>query len=123
MEHDFFTTQSVRHANVYLFRWVFHNWSDKYCVKILQSLVLGLKKGSKIVINALCIPEPGGSSLSAARESLEMDIMMKTFNNTRERDAETWEMLFKAADPGSKFLGIKTPARVRIAIMEAEWRM
>ncbi|KAI1801099.1 putative hydroxyindole O-methyltransferase [Daldinia bambusicola] len=123
MEHDFFTTQPVRDADVYLFRWVFHCWSDKYCVKILQSLVPSLKRGSKIVINDLCIHEPGGSSLSAARESLEMDIMMMAFNNACERDTETWEMLFETADPGFKFFGIKMPARARMAIIEAEWEM
>ncbi|KAI1473787.1 putative hydroxyindole O-methyltransferase [Daldinia eschscholtzii] len=57
MEHDFFTIQPVRSADVYFFRWVFHNWSDKYCVKILQSLVPSLKKGLRIVINDLCVPE------------------------------------------------------------------
>ncbi|KAF2485885.1 O-methyltransferase [Neohortaea acidophila] len=30
MSHDFFTPQPVV-ADVYLFRWILHNWSDKYC--------------------------------------------------------------------------------------------
>lgn len=33
MEHDFFTPQPVEGADIYLFRWILHDWSDKYCVK------------------------------------------------------------------------------------------
>jgi 16S rRNA G1207 methylase RsmC len=34
--YNFFTEQPVKRADVYLFRIIFHNWSDKYCVKICQ---------------------------------------------------------------------------------------
>jgi hypothetical protein len=37
--HDFFMQQTVV-ADTYLFRWIFHGFSDKYCVQILQVLVL-----------------------------------------------------------------------------------
>lgn len=33
MKHDLFTEQVAKEANVYFFRWVFHNWNDKYCVR------------------------------------------------------------------------------------------
>ncbi|KAI0314195.1 S-adenosyl-L-methionine-dependent methyltransferase [Amylostereum chailletii] len=36
--HDFFTTQPVKNADVFLLNTVLHNWPDKYCVKILQNL-------------------------------------------------------------------------------------
>jgi hypothetical protein len=48
---------------VYFFRWILHNQSDKYAIKLLRNLVPGLKKGSKIVINDHCLPEPGQESL------------------------------------------------------------
>jgi hypothetical protein len=50
MSHDMFTQQPVKEADVYLLRYVLHDWPDKYCVKILQELVSGLKNGAKIVI-------------------------------------------------------------------------
>jgi hypothetical protein len=56
--HDFFTPQTVD-AQVYFFRWIFHGFSDKYCVKILQALTPALKKGARIVINDGVLPEPG----------------------------------------------------------------
>ena len=59
MPHDFFTEQPVKDADVYLFRWIFHNWSDGYCINILRNLIPALKNGAMIVINDNCLPEPG----------------------------------------------------------------
>lgn len=67
MEHDFLTPQPIKGAEIYLFRWILHDWSDKYCVKILQSLIPALKKGAKIVINDICIPQPGQLNILADR--------------------------------------------------------
>ena len=67
MEHDFLTPQPVKGADIYLLRWIFHDWSDKYCIKILQSLVPALKKGAKVVINDICIPQPGQLGIAADR--------------------------------------------------------
>ena len=50
-----------------------------------------------------------------------MDISMKAFNNARERDPETWAMLFAQADPRFRFLGITMPPEARMAIIQAEW--
>lgn len=58
MPHDFLTEQPVKNADVYLFRWIFHNWPDKYCVLILRNLIPALKKGAMVVINDNCLPEP-----------------------------------------------------------------
>ena len=59
MPHDFFTAQVVKGADVYFFRWIFHDWSDKYAVRILQSLIPGLKKGARVVMNEFLLPKPG----------------------------------------------------------------
>ena len=65
MAHDFLTPQPVHGADIYLFRWILHDWSDKYCVKILKCLVPALKKGAKIVISDICVPQPGQLDASA----------------------------------------------------------
>ena len=62
MAHDFFTEQPVKNADVYFFRWIFHNWPDKYCLRILQNLVPALKPGARIFINEWCLPEPNTAS-------------------------------------------------------------
>ena len=63
MAHDFFTEQPVKGADVYYFRWIFHDWSDKYCTKILRSLTPALKFGARIVISDFIVPHPGAISL------------------------------------------------------------
>ncbi|KAL2045336.1 hypothetical protein N7G274_002419 [Stereocaulon virgatum] len=122
MAHDFLTPQPVKGADIYLFRWILHDWSDKYCVKILQALTPALKKGAMIVINDICIPQPGQLGISADRSLRLMDISMKAFNNARERDPETWATLFSKADPRFQFKGITLPPEARMAIILAEWQ-
>lgn len=56
MPHDFFAGQSVR-ADVYFFRWIFHNWSDKYSVQILQNLRPAMDKGAKVIIYEYVLSE------------------------------------------------------------------
>ena len=58
MEHDFFTEQPVS-ADIYLFRIIFHNWSDANVVKILKATVPAMKSGARVVVNDYLIPEPG----------------------------------------------------------------
>ena len=62
LAHDFFTEQPVKNADAYLFRWIFHDWSDKYSIQILRNLIPALKHRSKIVIGEMCLPEPGSVS-------------------------------------------------------------
>ena len=69
MPHDFFTEQPVAGADVYLLRWIFHNWPDTYCIKILQKLIPALKPGAKILINDSLVPEPGTLPLLAEKEA------------------------------------------------------
>ncbi|RAL08036.1 S-adenosyl-L-methionine-dependent methyltransferase [Aspergillus homomorphus CBS 101889] len=121
MAHDFLTPQPVFGADVYLLRWILHDWSDTYAVKILRNLTPALKPGARVVVNDICIPEPGVLGPKANRDLRYMDIAMKSFNNARERDAETWEALFTEAHPQYRFLGVTVPVGARMAIIEAEW--
>lgn len=66
MEHDFFKDQPIA-ADVFLLRWVLHDWSDKYAAQILQRLRPGLKKGTKVIIVDLCLPPPCVLSLYKER--------------------------------------------------------
>lgn len=59
MAHDFFTEQPVRGAAVYFFRWIMHNHSTPYAVRILRNLIPALEPGARIIINDICLREPG----------------------------------------------------------------
>jgi hypothetical protein len=58
MVHDFFQPQPVKGADVYLLRWILHDWSDKYAIRILRALIPALEKRSKIVVHEYILPEP-----------------------------------------------------------------
>ena len=57
MPHDFFTAQPVKNADVYYYRGCFHNWPDKYAVRILQALIPALKSGARVVIQDVHMPK------------------------------------------------------------------
>ncbi|KAF3153509.1 hypothetical protein TWF225_001752 [Orbilia oligospora] len=57
-EHDFFTQQPVNGAEVYFFRFILHDWPDKYVLQILKNIVPALKNGSKIVVSDFILPPP-----------------------------------------------------------------
>jgi len=58
MSHDFFKAQPVKGAEFYFLRWILHDWSDKYAMKIIQSLIPALKKGARVLVSDLCLPAP-----------------------------------------------------------------
>lgn len=59
MAHDFLNPQPVLDADVFMFRFVIHDWSDKYVIKILQNLIHVMKKNTRIIIMDYMLAEPG----------------------------------------------------------------
>lgn len=68
MAHDFFTDQSVV-ADLYLFRYIFHNWLDANANRILRHLIPRLKSGARVLVNDHLLPEPTTASLTTEREA------------------------------------------------------
>jgi hypothetical protein len=121
MPYDFLTPQPVKNADVYFFRWIFHNWSDKYCIQILRNHIPALKKGARIVINDNVLPEPGSLPRWREERLRSMDLTMLELQNSRERELEDWAKLFEEADARFRFLGGKQPRGANIWILEAVW--
>lgn len=46
---------------------------------------------------------------------------MLQIQNSRERERQDWETLFKEADPRFKFLGVQQPRGSKLAIIQASW--
>ncbi|PVH73053.1 S-adenosyl-L-methionine-dependent methyltransferase [Cadophora sp. DSE1049] len=120
-KHDFFTPQIVKGADVYIYRWIFHNWGDDESVEILQAAIPALKPGAKILINDGCLPVPGTGHLFEEKASRNLDICMMVAMNAKEREEGDWEALFQKADPRFKYLGAKRPDGSRMSLIEAEW--
>ena len=88
-EHDFFTPQPVAGADVYLFRYIFHNWPDSYAVRILQQLIPALKHGARVVVNDHLLPEPGTASLTTERE-VRYDFHSNLVHHYGEKEAVSY---------------------------------
>ncbi len=120
--HDFFTPQTVVGADVYFFRMIFHGFADKYCVQILQALVPALRPGcSRVVIHDGALPEPLTAGYVEERSMRTMALFMQVTVNAREREADDWAGLFRAADARFKFNRVWKPEKSRMSFIEAEW--
>jgi hypothetical protein len=85
MAHDFFTEQPVKGADVYYFRWILHDWSDLYCVRILKALIPALKSGARIVLSERCLEPPCTVSHAKEKWNRFVDIFW-TCNRTTQSD-------------------------------------
>ena len=88
---------------VYFFRWIFHNYSTQYAVKILQSLIPALKPGARVIINDHCLRDPGQESPWDETVMRRMHIVMMTLLNAQERTEDEFRELFGAASDGFVF--------------------
>lgn len=142
MAWDFFATQTVE-ADVYFFRWIFHNWSDKYCIKILRAQIPALRPGAKIVIQDVMMPEPGAIPLWKEKDLRLVssrlvrrmdgfladtvccyragDLNMAAAFNSRERSLSEWKDLLAEADPRFVVKRVIEPEGSALGIIEAFW--
>ncbi|KAK3939455.1 O-methyltransferase [Diplogelasinospora grovesii] len=120
--HDFFTEQVTKDADVYFFRWIMHNYSTPYAIKILWNLIPALKPGARILINDHCLGEPGSENAWDESVMRRMDLVMLALLNAQERTEAEFRELFKAASPGFVFKGVTRPKGCRMSIVEAVWQ-
>ncbi|PMD14262.1 S-adenosyl-L-methionine-dependent methyltransferase [Hyaloscypha hepaticicola] len=120
MSQDFFEEQQVRGADVYILRWIMHNYSDKYASRILQRLIPALKNGARILVNDYCLPEDG-KEVGMGEEKLlrTMDLVMLTLCNAQERTVADFRTLFEVVDGRFRFLGAVKAGKM--SILEAVW--
>ena len=137
--HDFFTKQPRRGDDVYFFRWIMHNHSTLYAVRILRSLIPALRPGTRVIINDICLREPGTEDPWDERLMRGMDLVMMTLLNAQERDEREFRELFEMASESFVFKvsgipenrsssrtnrsqkGVTKPQGCRMSIIEAVW--
>jgi hypothetical protein len=91
------------HEKVYFFRWIIHNYSTPYAVRILKNLIPALKPGARIIINDHCLREPGQENPWDERVMRRMDVVMLALLNAQERTEAEFRELFAAAGDGFVF--------------------
>lgn len=148
MPHDFFTPQpdlSSRGRLVFYVRLILHDWPNKYCIRILRSLISALKDGSMILMNDNVLPPIGAVNRaleklgkcvrfnsSGSRMNFKIrllndltsrmsDMQMLTCMNARERTAQDFEKLFTAADARFKLVNTHRSPGSPLAIMEVRF--
>ncbi|KAK4500835.1 hypothetical protein PRZ48_009027 [Zasmidium cellare] len=121
MAHDFFVEQPVKDADVYFMRFILHNWSDKYCLKILRALIPALKSGAKIVLNEQCLQDSKDVSPKYDRWQREADINMMAVFNSQERDEKEWVQLFKTASPKFELEEVRRTEGAMLDIIVLRW--
>ncbi|KAL9079180.1 MAG: hypothetical protein Q9157_001931 [Trypethelium eluteriae] len=118
LEHDFFTPQPVKGADVYLLRLIIHDWPDADAVRILKALARVMKEGSRIVIMDMVLPRPGTSSIALEAALRQKDLTMRQVVNAKEREVEDWQALVRKVDEGLRIVAIRHPEGSQHSIIE-----
>ena len=121
MPHDFFEEQPVKGADVYFFRFIFHNWADKYAVKILHALIPALKPGARIVIYEF-LPDAVATTQWSQKQPRNLDMIQALGWNSLERTRDDWAALFEKAGAGFQFMGTRNPPGSAVSLIEACWQ-
>ncbi|KAI2626775.1 S-adenosyl-L-methionine-dependent methyltransferase [Hypoxylon sp. NC1633] len=116
--YNFLAEKVTQHADVYVFRHIFHDWSDQYGTKILKNLVPALKKGAKIWISEVVLPDLGERTHIKDQALRTADILMKSGFNGKERSKKGWETLLAAADERLRIASIMRPEGAHDSVIE-----
>ncbi|KAI1407313.1 S-adenosyl-L-methionine-dependent methyltransferase [Hypoxylon sp. FL1857] len=121
MAYDFFTSQPVKGAEVYFFRLIFHNWSDKYCGMIIRGLIPALKPGARVIVQDMVMPEPGTIALWKERELRATDLTVASVFNSKERTVADFKALFEEVDSSFVLGNVIEPAGSALGMLEFVW--
>ncbi|KAJ3561212.1 hypothetical protein NPX13_g9040 [Xylaria arbuscula] len=129
--HDMFQPQQTQ-ADIYMMKLIFHDYSEKEAAKILRALIPALRPGNRvIVIEYIGKVEEGEGDADAKKEPLPLsirqmgtatDLRMMAMFNAKERPAESYRGILKAADERFDVVNIKANPLTFFAVIEAVWR-
>jgi hypothetical protein len=91
---DFFA--SVPAADLYLLKFILHDWHDASCIKILSAIRRSMKPSARLFVVEMVIADPGDPATSMS--AVLMDIAMLGAFTGKERDIHEFENLLRAAD-------------------------
>jgi hypothetical protein len=87
---DFF--EEIPPADLYLLRYILHDWNDEQCVRILSNCGASLTEGGRVVVVEHLIGRTGEPGIAPL-----MDMNMLVMLPGRERDVDEFDALFAAA--------------------------
>jgi len=109
---DFF--DSVPRGDLFLLKYVIHDWDDDTCIRLLKSVRKAMNPGARvIVVDAMLakLGEPGSTPFASM-----LDMAMLTMGGGRERELAEFDALFAGAGLRRTKL---TPVQPPYAVIEA----
>ena len=122
--HNLFDPQPVQ-ADIYMLKWILHDWPDVESVAILRALVPALKPGARVVfIDYVGKQEPSDVELPRSIQGFgtATDLRMMALFNAKERPVEAWKEIFKQADERYDVTRVNADPLSFMCVLEAVWR-
>jgi trans-aconitate methyltransferase len=101
MQYDFFATQPIQHAELFLLRQILHNYNDDKCIRILRSFLPALEKsalGTAILINDMILPTANTKPKVEEHALRQLDMAMLGGYAAKQRTLEEFNRLLESAD-------------------------
>ncbi|XP_021760826.1 trans-resveratrol di-O-methyltransferase-like [Chenopodium quinoa] len=92
--------KAIPPAQAVLLKWILHDWSDDYCIKILErcnEAIPSKNKGGKVIIIDIVVEDKSENYNIAhySKTQFLFDVKMMTFDiGSKERTEEEWRKLF-----------------------------
>ncbi|KAK6142622.1 hypothetical protein DH2020_022970 [Rehmannia glutinosa] len=92
--------ESIPHADAVFLKWIFHDWTDEECVKLLQkckeAITPSNNNGKKVIIVEIIVDDKKEDH-EATETKLFFDMLMMVDVKGKERTEKEWAKLFFAA--------------------------
>ena len=124
LTHNLFHPQPVQ-ADIYMLKWILHDWPDVESVKILQALRPALRPGARVLfIDYVGKQEPSNEELPRSIQGFgtATDLRMMALFNAKERPVEAWKDIFKQADERYDVVRVEADPLSFMCVLEAVWR-
>jgi hypothetical protein len=119
IEHDFFTEQPVKNADIYFIRRVFMEQANEQGVRILKALLPAMKSGARVLIQEAAVPDPGTCPLWIERRLRNSDMLAIALARGGQKEPEEWEIMFEKAGEGFEYKGITAVPNSDVIFIEA----
>ncbi len=117
-------------ADIFMLKMILHYYPEPEAAKILRALVPALTPGNRVVlieyIGKVDDGKEGGEGTQLPRSIQQMgtatDLRMMALFNAKERPAESYRDIFRAADERFEVVSLKANPLTFFAVIEAVWR-
>ncbi|KAF2851527.1 S-adenosyl-L-methionine-dependent methyltransferase [Plenodomus tracheiphilus IPT5] len=124
LTHNIFHPQPVT-ADIYMLKWILHDWPDAESVAILRALVPALKPGARVLfIDYVGKHEPSNVELPRSIQGFgtATDLRMMALFNAKERPVEAWKGVFKEADERFEVVRVEADELSFMCVIEVVWK-